>query len=54
MEKDLRNKRPDDKRTPRRCKLYDRLSLSVGAVNGIICALIGLIALAVLAGTLIR
>ena len=51
---DSSDKRPDVKRAPRRYKLYDRLNLSVGAVNKIIYLLIGLIVFAVLVGMFIR
>lgn len=54
MAKYLENKRTSEPKTPRRYKLYDRLSLSVGAINGIIYALISLIVLAVLVGALVR
>ena len=54
MAKDLRNHQASEKKFPRRYKLYDRLHLSIGAVNRIIYALIGLIVLAVLWGMLIR
>ena len=51
---DPKEKRPNEKKMPGRYKLYDRLNLSIGAVNGIIYAIIGLIILAVLAGIVIR
>ena|GEM_PF-5200831 len=54
MQEDLRKKQPGERRIPRRYKLYDRLHLTVRAVNGIIYTLIGLILLAVLVGMLIR
>ena len=54
MAKDVRNRPPDEKRVPRRYNLYNRLNLSVDTVNRVIYALIGVIVLLVLAGTLIR
>jgi len=54
MDKRSGDKRPVEKKRPQRYKLYDRLSLSVGTVNAIIYALIGLIVLAVLVGTFVR
>jgi len=54
MAEDLRKKQPDQKRIPRRYKLYDRLHVSVSVINGIIYALIGLILLLVFAGMVIR
>jgi len=41
-------------KTPRRYKIYDNLNISIKTINIIICALIGLILLAVLAGMMVR
>ena len=54
MGKASRNSPSDGKRTPRRYTLYDRLNLSIGTVNKIIYALIGLILLSAILGMLIR
>lgn len=45
---------PDDKRRPRRYRLYDRLNLSLNQANMIIYAIVGLIVLAVILGMILR